>query len=60
MAAAKRSTDWWKRIPAGYPVRFLALMMLAVGVVAYCRQEDLRDWMVDDSRFAAEIREAAQ
>ncbi len=60
MAAAKRTAEWWKKIPAGYPVRFLALVMLAVVAVAYFRCDDLRDWMVDDTRFAAEIREAAR
>lgn len=59
MTAAGRRADWWRRIPAGYPVRFLALVMLVIVTTAYCRQEDLRDWMVDDTRFAAEIREAA-
>ena len=59
MTGARRTAGWWKKIPAGYPVRFVALAMLALVVVAYCRSDDLRDWMVDDTRFAAEIREAA-
>ena len=57
MTGARRTAGWWKKIPAGYPVRFVALAMLALVVVAYCRSDDLRDWMVDDTRFAAEIRE---
>ena len=59
MAAAKHTATWWKRIPVGYPVRFAALILLAVVAIAYFRSDDLRDWMVDDSLFSGEIREAA-
>lgn len=41
-------------------MRLAALVVMGLVLVAYCRRDDMRDWMVDDTKFAREIRLAAK
>ena len=41
-------------------MRLAALVVMGLVLFAYCRRDDMRDWMVDDTKFAREIRLAAK